>query len=68
MTAEELLERYAAGESDFSRVDLRKGRLSGSVLRDINLSGANLSDSDLSKSTLEEASLNNADSQVEAQT
>lgn len=53
MTAEELLERYAAGERDFAGVDLHGVDLSNAVLRGINLdradlSGVNFSNTDLS--------------------
>ncbi len=43
MTAEELLERYAAGERDFAGVDLNGVNLSGAVLTGINLERADLS-------------------------
>jgi uncharacterized protein YjbI with pentapeptide repeats len=42
MTAEELLERYAAGERDFSGVDLSGVNLEEVCLEDINLEGADL--------------------------
>jgi uncharacterized protein YjbI with pentapeptide repeats len=45
MTADELLERYAAGERDFSGVNLQRVELQYSQLSGINLSRANLSDS-----------------------
>ncbi|MBW4553946.1 MAG: pentapeptide repeat-containing protein [Aphanocapsa sp. GSE-SYN-MK-11-07L] len=53
MTAEELLERYAAGERDFSGVDLNGLDLSGTelrciILRGADLRGASFQDSDLS--------------------
>lgn len=47
MTAEELLERYAAGESDFSGAELEGIKLKNVDLRDINLSGANLGNTEL---------------------
>lgn len=43
MTAEELLERYAAGERDFAGVDLYGVDLSNAVLTEINLDRADLS-------------------------
>jgi Pentapeptide repeats (8 copies) len=52
MTAEELLERYAAGERDFSGIQLDGGELTSS-----NLSGINLSDADLSEQYLKEVNL-----------
>ncbi len=48
MTAEELLERYAAGERDFSRVDLEGADLRGVELPRITLIEANLRNADLS--------------------
>lgn len=44
MSAEELLERYAAGERDFAGVDLHGVDLSNAVLRGINLDRADLSE------------------------
>jgi uncharacterized protein YjbI with pentapeptide repeats len=44
MTAEELLERYAAGERDFAGIDLHGVDLSQAVLRGINLDRADLSE------------------------
>jgi uncharacterized protein YjbI with pentapeptide repeats len=55
MTAEELLQRYAAGERDFSRVDL-----SGARLRDTELPGINLSEANLFGAKLDRASLSGA--------
>jgi uncharacterized protein YjbI with pentapeptide repeats len=65
MTAEELLERYAAGERDFSGVDLGGSRenrkfqpnLSNADLRGINLCGANLEMVNMSFSNLSGARL-----------
>jgi uncharacterized protein YjbI with pentapeptide repeats len=57
MTAEELLERYAAGERDFSGVDLREADLTAIDLSCINLSNANLVDVDLSEAKLTSANL-----------
>jgi hypothetical protein len=37
MTAEELLQRYAAGERDFTGVRIREAELEGSTLTGINL-------------------------------
>ena len=42
MTREELLERYAAGERDFSGVDLSRAELGGANLSGIVLSNSNL--------------------------
>ena len=42
VTAEELLRRYEAGESDFIGADLRGANLSGANIRRVNLSGASL--------------------------
>ena len=42
MDAEELLQRYAAGERDFSRISLRRINLQGIKLNAINLSDAEL--------------------------
>jgi uncharacterized protein YjbI with pentapeptide repeats len=74
MTAEELLERYAAGERDFSGVDLMGINLSGADLgadwssfnlggnlNETNLSGANLSSANLSGANLSVAMLYEAD-------
>ncbi|MBW4550384.1 MAG: pentapeptide repeat-containing protein [Aphanocapsa sp. GSE-SYN-MK-11-07L] len=61
LTAEELLERYAAGERDFRKVNLREACLSGANLCGINLSRARLSDADLSGINLSEAKLSDAD-------
>jgi uncharacterized protein YjbI with pentapeptide repeats len=47
MTAEELLSRYAAGERNFSGVDLRNIDPSGSCLININSSEADLSGTNL---------------------
>ena len=57
MDGEELFRRYAAGERDFSGVDLSGANLSRVELRDINLSGANLSRVDLSWANLSGANL-----------
>ena len=56
MEARELLERYAASERDFRRVDLNKADLPGA-----NLSGANLFWVDLSGANLRKANLSWAD-------
>lgn len=47
MTAEELLAAYAAGERDFSRVDLF-----GAYLYNANLHGANLFGANLDRATI----------------
>ena len=66
MTTEELLERYAAGERDFSGVDLRGVNLSGAnlygvMLYDADLRGANLGGANLNGTKLSSADLRNAD-------
>lgn len=61
MTAEELIERYAAGERDFSGSDLRGVDLSEAELRGIDLSGANLRQANLSGADLSEVNLYGAD-------
>ena len=43
MTVKELLERYAAGERDFARANLRGANLRDANLRDANLTGAKIS-------------------------
>ena len=48
MTAEELLERYAAGERNFSGADLKGADLRGTNLSPINFENANLRNADLS--------------------
>jgi uncharacterized protein YjbI with pentapeptide repeats len=60
MTAEELLQCYAAGERDFSGVDLSYANLAGADLRDINLSDACLAGINLRGAILERANLRNA--------
>jgi Pentapeptide repeats (8 copies) len=55
MTAEGLLERYAAGEKDFSGINLSRAELGGA-----NLSGIVLSNSDLREAFLEGANLEEA--------
>ena len=57
MTAEELLKRYAAGERDFTGVDLNEVNLSGTDLSDINLTNANLIDANLTETSLSNANL-----------
>lgn len=66
LTAEELLQRYAAGDRDFSGLNLMRLNFGGNYplganLSGINLSGANLSESDLTKIDLSEANLSGAD-------
>lgn len=59
MTAEELLEGYAAGKRDFSKIDisdLREGLFQGIDLCDINLEGSSL-DIDFSGAILRRANL-----------
>jgi uncharacterized protein YjbI with pentapeptide repeats len=58
MTAEELLQRYATGERDFSRQALKtKAKLSCAVLQGINLSNVSLNRVDLRGTNLEGAIL-----------
>ena len=57
MTAEELLERYAAGERDFSGANLYDANLNGADLNGANLNGANLNGANLTDANLSEASL-----------
>ena len=59
MTAEELLERYAAGERDFSGINVREAYLEGAVLTGINLSRANLQVANLKNAILDGAILQN---------
>jgi uncharacterized protein YjbI with pentapeptide repeats len=58
MTAEELLQRYATGERDFSGVDLSGVSLSEASLSEINLTNADLSSTDLTGIDLTGADLN----------
>src|SRR5437868_3746851 len=51
-SADELLQRYAAGERDFRGANLRHADLGGANLRDANLLGAKLSDTDLRSANL----------------
>jgi uncharacterized protein YjbI with pentapeptide repeats len=55
MDTTELIERYGAGERDFSGLDLTKAELSG-----VNLSGADLSQANLSLARLNQADLSGA--------
>lgn len=57
MTAEELLERYAAGERDFRGVDLTKARLADVDLSNADFSSARLDGADLSGSRLHDVKL-----------
>lgn len=57
ITAEELLERYAAGERDFTEIILEYANLSGVELRNINLSGAQFSYVNLSSIQLRQCDL-----------
>lgn len=57
ITAEELLERYAAGERDFTEIILEYANLSGVELRNINLSGAQFSYVNLSGIQLRQCDL-----------
>ncbi|MDZ7959621.1 MAG: pentapeptide repeat-containing protein [Aulosira sp. DedQUE10] len=60
MTAEELLELYAAGERDFSGINLEEANLSGANLSKANFSRANLLGADLSEANLSRANLSYA--------
>jgi 2-iminobutanoate/2-iminopropanoate deaminase len=65
MDAEELLERYAAGNRNFNSVNLRGVNLKGANLSRIDLTeadltGADLNDSNLSKARLQSTKLNRA--------
>ncbi|WP_449419155.1 pentapeptide repeat-containing protein [Phormidium nigroviride] len=59
-TKEEFLKRYAAGERDFTGVNLRKTCLTDISLIGINLSSANLEDSLLMRNFLTNANLSSA--------
>lgn len=61
MDAEELLERYAAGERCLRGINLHGADLRGIDLRGVDLSDANLSDTDLSDADLRDADLIGAD-------
>ena len=56
MTGTKLLERYKAGERDFSRADLHEADLHGADLRWADLRGATLRDADLRDADLDYAS------------
>ncbi len=60
MTAEELLQRYAAGEREFNMADLRGVNLQGANLEDIGLGGSNLRGADLEGANLRGARLGDA--------
>ncbi|YAF97828.1 MAG: pentapeptide repeat-containing protein [Nodularia sp. CChRGM 3473] len=70
-TAATLVDRYAAGQRDFSRVELGNAELSGVNLKgcdlsyadlsEANLQGANLRGTDLSFADLSQANLRDAD-------
>ncbi len=60
MNVEELLNRYTAGERDFTGVDLSEGNLRGANLSGVNLSQANLSVANLSGANLSRANLSGA--------
>ena len=46
MDAQELVEKYNAGQRDFGNAYLVRADLSGAVLREANLSEANLNEAD----------------------
>jgi uncharacterized protein YjbI with pentapeptide repeats len=56
-----LLDRYAAGGRDFSKVELENADLTGADLSGANLSGANLRSAALRRAVLNEANLSGAD-------
>jgi uncharacterized protein YjbI with pentapeptide repeats len=57
MTSKDLLERYAAGERDFSGITLMSGNLIRADLREINLSNAKLSNTSFIQAILYDANL-----------
>ena len=61
MTGTKLLERYAAGERDFSEADLRRADLRRADLHEANLRGANLRRANLRGANLYWADLHEAD-------
>ncbi|MDZ7964838.1 MAG: pentapeptide repeat-containing protein [Nostoc sp. DedSLP03] len=61
MNRDELLKRYAAGERDFSGVDLGRANLYGIDLSSANLSRANISYAKLSDANLQSTDLCQAD-------
>ena len=62
MKAEELLEKYAAGQRDFKGAQLSGIDLKGADLSEINLQNANLSGSELSEAIFTKANLGSATS------
>lgn len=60
MAVGELIDRYAAGERDFTGVNLRNANLEGVYLKHANLKGANLDGARLDGSDLRMASLDGA--------
>ena len=61
MDRAELLQRYAAGERNFSGADLTGIQLNSSQEQEINLSGVNLRGANLSEAHLVQVNLSNAD-------
>jgi putative transcriptional regulator len=61
VTGDEIRKQYAAGERDFSRIDLTKANLSGIKLTEVVLTAAILKDASLSNADLSQANLDNAD-------
>ena len=53
MTGTKLLERYTAGERDFSGADLHEANLRGADLHEANLRGADLRGADLREADLD---------------
>ena len=60
ITVEELLQRYATGQRDFSGVDLSETHLEEVCLEEINLEGANLKGTLFFRSNLRRAIFRNA--------
>ncbi|MDY6781797.1 MAG: pentapeptide repeat-containing protein [Cyanobacteriota bacterium] len=58
MDADELLQRYAAGERNFQRLNLRGINLRGADLRKINFGRTDLTEADLREANLSQANFN----------
>ena len=61
MDAQELLERYNAGERNLAGVNLRQASLAEAILYHADLSGANLAEASLERANLQWATLSKAD-------